>query len=155
MSVKSPFANHVRVRVNGLLYENGKLLLVKLNSPTRGEPFWTPPGGGVVFGESLEETLKREFIEETGLEIEINSLFYINEFVEKPWHAVEFYFLCTRIAGTSKKGSDPELLETHQIITDIRFIDISDEAVAIEPAFIRERFLRDFQDQTNTPLWIR
>lgn len=155
MSVKSPFANHVRVRVNGLLYENGKLLLVKLNSPTREEPFWTPPGGGVVFGERLEETLKREFIEETGLEIEINSLFYVNEFVEKPWHAVEFYFLCTRIAGTLKKGSDPELLETHQIITDIRFIDISDEAVAIEPAFIRERFLRDFQDQTNTPLWIR
>ena len=40
------------------------------------------PGGGVEYGEGLEDALKREFMEELGLDIELRSLFYVNEFFQ-------------------------------------------------------------------------
>jgi 8-oxo-dGTP diphosphatase len=45
---------------------NGKILLV--NSPWRG---WEYPGGLIEPGESFEAALKREILEESGVEIEI------------------------------------------------------------------------------------
>ncbi len=76
-----PFAGRVRVRVNGLLVKDRTLLLVKLNSKTRPEPFWIPPGGGVEFGESMEDTLVREMKEETGLEVNVGNLRYTSEYI--------------------------------------------------------------------------
>lgn len=54
------------------IVKNEKVLLVKHSSslkPDYGD--WLLPGGSVKTGESLENALKREIIEETGLEIEI------------------------------------------------------------------------------------
>ncbi len=41
--------------------------------------FWTFPGGGVHLHETLEEALKREWLEETGFEIDVKRLLYVIE----------------------------------------------------------------------------
>lgn len=40
------------------------------------------PGGGNELGEGLSDTLRREFLEELGLEIEVMALYYINDFLQ-------------------------------------------------------------------------
>jgi 8-oxo-dGTP pyrophosphatase MutT (NUDIX family) len=46
-----------------------RLLLFGYRNPISGEEFWATPGGGMEPGESLEDTARREFLEETGHEV--------------------------------------------------------------------------------------
>lgn len=57
------------VRAYGILVHSGRVLLVRSSSPSITPPVWWLPGGGIGFAESPEETLRREFREETGLTI--------------------------------------------------------------------------------------
>ena len=52
------YGSRVRVRVCGLCWKEDKLLMVKHKSLQK-EGFWSPPGGGIDFGQSIEETLKK------------------------------------------------------------------------------------------------
>jgi 8-oxo-dGTP pyrophosphatase MutT (NUDIX family) len=47
---------------------DGRVLLVRFVNPDTGEEFWTTPGGGLGPGESMDDALRRELREETGLE---------------------------------------------------------------------------------------
>jgi ADP-ribose pyrophosphatase YjhB (NUDIX family) len=60
---------HTSVRSYGILIRDGEVLLVRSSSPLITPPLWWLPGGGIDFAESPEETLLREFREETGLAI--------------------------------------------------------------------------------------
>jgi ADP-ribose pyrophosphatase YjhB (NUDIX family) len=60
---------HTSVRAYGILIRDGEVLLVRSSSPLINPPLWWLPGGGIDFAESPEETLLREFHEETGLSI--------------------------------------------------------------------------------------
>jgi ADP-ribose pyrophosphatase YjhB (NUDIX family) len=51
-----------------VLDPQGRALLVRFVNPDTGEHFWTTPGGGIDPGESLENAIRRELREETGLE---------------------------------------------------------------------------------------
>lgn len=90
-------------------------------------------------GESLEEALIREISEETELEIEKKQLLWIHEFIEEPYHAIEFYFRCDVVGGQLKKGFDPELELDQQMLLDLDFISFHDaKNLQIEPKFIKE-----------------
>ncbi len=135
----SQFSNKVRVRACAVIVQDSSILLAKINSPTRPEPIWMPPGGGVELGESLEEALHREISEETELKIQKEQLLWIHEFIEEPYHAIEFYFRCDIIGGELKKGSDPELELNQQMLLDLAFIPFDEiERYSIEPSFIKE-----------------
>jgi 8-oxo-dGTP diphosphatase len=99
MRAKEVFKDKVRLRVNGILQHDDAVLLVRLQSPVTDELVWMPPGGGVEFGESMTDALKREFCEETGLQVRVATLAFVNELIEPPFHAVEFYFNVHRAAG--------------------------------------------------------
>ena len=118
------FQGKVRVRACGLLIEQNKILLLKHDGLGPDGHLWLPAGGGVEFGQSAEETVVREYLEETGLNIEIVKYLFANEHIDEKHHAVELFFLVKRLSGELRLGSDPELKE--QILTDIHFFSDSD-----------------------------
>lgn len=60
--------NNIRVGCSVLIQHNNKLLLgIRDKEPNKGKII--TPGGGVELFESMENTVKREVLEETGLEI--------------------------------------------------------------------------------------
>lgn len=123
---RSIYRDQLRIRVCGLLLKEDTLLLAQLHSPVTGSLIWTPPGGGLQFGETMYECLKREFFEETGLKVEVNHLAHVNEMIHKPYHAVEFYFTVTRTGGSIKTGLDPEHADDEQLLRDIRWQPVKD-----------------------------
>ncbi|MGC3944836.1 MAG: NUDIX hydrolase [Chryseolinea sp.] len=111
------YGNRVRVRVCGLLHHRDRLLLV--NHSLQDRPiWWGPPGGGVEFGESLEDALKREFLEETKLSITVGQFAFGCEFLEGPLHAIELFFHVSKYEGSPETGQDPEM----PLIADVRFM---------------------------------
>ena len=55
-----------RLRVSAALRWQERLLLVRHEKP--GKEYWLLPGGGVKSGESLVEALRREMLEEVGID---------------------------------------------------------------------------------------
>lgn len=117
----NPFAQKVRVRACGIYIEENKILLLKHKGIGSGDFLWAPPGGGVEFGESLKEAIKREFLEETHLVVETNNFLFVNEHMDENHHALEFFFSVNKIAGKFKLGRDPELSKSSQMIQEGRF----------------------------------
>jgi 8-oxo-dGTP diphosphatase len=120
-SVYKAFGNKLRVRVCGLCVERDQLLMINHQGIREGGDFWAPPGGGLEFGETIEDSLRREFIEETGLVIDIDNFQFMCEFVHPPLHAIEMFFLVEIKRGTLKKGIDPEMKDK-QIIQEVKFM---------------------------------
>jgi 8-oxo-dGTP pyrophosphatase MutT (NUDIX family) len=59
----------VRDAVRALVLDpDNRVLLVRFVNPETGEHFWITPGGGIEPDESLENAIRRELREETGLE---------------------------------------------------------------------------------------
>lgn len=57
---------YTHLGVYGILVKEDRILLIrKARGPYQGK--WDLPGGSIEFGEEPEQTLKREFLEETGL----------------------------------------------------------------------------------------
>lgn len=126
------FGNALRVRVSGICMEGTKILLANHRSLRKDADFWSPPGGGMEFGQSAEENLKREFLEETGLTISIKKFLCVHEFLQPPLHAIELFFLVERMGGTLKTGVDPEMGKNDQIIQNVCFMDF-EELLALHP----------------------
>ncbi len=132
------YGNRLRIRACGLLIEKEELLMVNHQSISKHD-FWAPPGGGVGFGESIEACLVREMLEETGLKTEVLAFLFVCEFIEKPLHAIELFFLLRRIGGSLVTGHDPEMKMEDQIIQTVRFLD-TDEIRIMDPATLHGIF---------------
>ena len=68
----------IRIGVGAVVFRGDEVLLVKRGKP----PFqghWSIPGGGLEFGERLEDAVRREVMEETGLEITVGALIGVFE----------------------------------------------------------------------------
>lgn len=78
--------------------------------PLKG--YWSIPGGIVETGEKLAEGIRREVLEETGLDVEPLSIFEIFERIipdaeGKPeYHYVLIDYLCRRLGGEAAPASD-------------------------------------------------
>ncbi len=51
-----------------LLTPEQDILLMCIRPPEGGQPFWITPGGGLVEGELIEDGLRRELMEELGID---------------------------------------------------------------------------------------
>jgi ADP-ribose pyrophosphatase YjhB (NUDIX family) len=94
----------------GVLKKDNKILFVEYNDES-GQHF-ALPGGAQEIGESLAEAVVREFKEETTLDVKVNELLMIREFIltksetkswEKGVHQVEAIFLCDFIDADQKE----------------------------------------------------
>ena len=122
------YADRVRVRVGALLLDDDDaptaVLLAEHEGLWEEGAFWTPPGGGVEFGEPLAEALRREVAEETGVDVEVGPLRYVLDFVRPPLHAVSFYFSCRAPdLAAARLGTDPELGD-RQLLRALRLVPL-------------------------------
>ncbi len=69
------------VRVYGILMDSAQRILVS-DEFIRGEYFTKFPGGGLEFGEGTRDCLKREFKEETNLDVTIGEHLYTTDFFQ-------------------------------------------------------------------------
>ena len=120
------FGGNLRVRVCGILIEDNQVLMVKHRGLSEAGYLWAPPGGGLNFGQKTADCLINEFQEETGLDIEVLDLLFVNEYHNHPLHAIELFFEVQRTGGRITKGYDPELATNEQIIEEVRFFSEKD-----------------------------
>ena len=69
------------IRVYGILIDDQNRLLVS-DEFIRGAYITKLPGGGLEQGEGTRECLKREFMEETGLDVTVGDHFYTTDFFQ-------------------------------------------------------------------------
>jgi len=102
------------VGVGGVVIENDRALLIRRGGePLRGQ--WSIPGGTLELGETLEQGVARELLEETGLEVcvlellEVFDRIFVDPAIDngKPrFHFVIVDYLCERLGGELCAGGD-------------------------------------------------
>ena len=113
------YKDKVRVRTCGILIEDNKILLLKHEGLGPAGYLWSPPGGGVEFGESAEDCIIREMKEETDLSVSIENFLFVNEYRDSKYHAIELFYKVTLLSGEVLLGKNPELND--QVLTEARF----------------------------------
>ncbi len=99
--------------VGALIFDEDRILLVQRGKePLRG--YWSLPGGAVETGEPLELALQREVLEETGLEVAVDSLAVVFERIMPDatgaceFHYVLIDFYCHSVGGSLQAGTDAD-----------------------------------------------
>ncbi len=97
-----------KLTVDAVIILNGKIVLIKRKRPPYKGKF-ALPGGFVDIGETTEEAVAREVLEETGLSIEIVKLLgvYSNPSRDPRGHNVSVCYL-TKGKGNPKADSDAD-----------------------------------------------
>jgi len=101
-----------RIRVAALIVEDGRILLVRHEKESRS--YWLLPGGGLDYGESLSDALRRELYEEIRVEIEPGPLVFVSETIapDNTRHTVQMVFRARIIKGAPTLGEDHRVVET-------------------------------------------
>src|SRR5438132_12972893 len=119
---------HVRVAAKAIVIRDGRVLVTR-NMDDDG-PFFLLPGGGQEHGETLPEALRREFMEEVGVPIEVNELVLVRDYIarnhefddEDDVHQLELCFRCTLgAAEIPVNGPHPD---TWQV--GVEWLDLAD-----------------------------
>lgn len=113
------YEGKVRARVCGILIQDSRVLLLKHLGIGAAGYLWAPPGGGIDFGLSAEECLKKEFAEETGLKVSVSRFLLANEYRGTRHHAIELFFEVRQTGGVLQLGTDPEVPASEQILTEL------------------------------------
>lgn len=103
-----------RIAVSGILKQKNSFLVAK----DAYSKLWEIPGGGVQIGETLKDALRREFLEETGIEVVVDNFinyqesYFYAEDRDQAWQIVRHYFCVTQIGGQiNKQGNGKEICE--------------------------------------------
>lgn len=140
-----------RVSVRGIVLNEGKLLCVRLGpNPASGRTtntdYWCLPGGGLDEGESLLDGVKREMIEETGIQPVVGNLLYIQQFTGSGKEHMSLFFQITN----AQDYLNIDLSKTTHGQTEIAEIGFVDPAKTyILPEFLTQDDLQQMIDSNG------
>ncbi len=119
------FSKHWDVGVTGVVVRHSEVLYVQRNyEPSKGT--WTLPGGFAEHTETLDEAVKRELREETGIEVLVKGVIGVRTRYTEKHGAVLVIFRCELTAG--------ELQADNYEISAAEFLD-AEQIRALEPVF--------------------
>ena len=116
--MKRDYPERPIIGVGAVIVRDGRALLVRRDSePLRGE--WSVPGGMLELGETLHEGVRREALEETGMEVEPGEVLDVFDSIftdplgRTEYHYVLIDYLCRALSGEAQPGSD---------VSDVRWV---------------------------------
>lgn len=133
------------IRVYGILIDEQRRVLVS-DEFIRGNYFTKFPGGGLEFGEGTRDCLKREFMEETGMEVTVGAHIYTTDFFQisafnnRDQIISIYYFVHTDQAGSLETKTRPFDFAPHQVADSsiesevfrwIEWDDLNDTSVSL------------------------
>ncbi|MEG0985677.1 MAG: NUDIX domain-containing protein [Clostridia bacterium] len=138
----------IRNSAKALVIKDGKILLNRCRS--RYGAYYALPGGGQKVGETLEEAIRRELLEETGVSVMPQRMAGVYEQVTQrrdgvPDHKVYFFFLC---ALTNAENKKPTERDAYQLYSE--WVDLGEAAVGrLFPRTVRDNLLRMIYGDTT------
>ncbi len=99
----------IELRAAGLWVRDGAALLVEHEK--RGERYWVLPGGHVEEGETLAQTVAREFLEEVGIAVRVGPLLWVNDILRPYRTGVDIYFA----VEPEDAGAEPRQIATGSV----------------------------------------
>lgn len=109
----------MRVAVDGVVEHDGQILLIEYADARLGH-HWGLPGGGVEPGETIQQALRREVLEETGAPVIVGRLLLVNEVdpardgtLYSDEHELRLIFHC--ILQTDQAWCEPTLPDPEQL----------------------------------------
>ena len=109
--MKRDYPDRPIIGVGAVIVRDGLALLVRRNTePLKGE--WSVPGGVLELGEKLRDGVRREVLEETGLEVEPGEVLEVFDSIfsdeqgRTQYHYVLIDYLCRVISGEALAASD-------------------------------------------------
>lgn len=116
--IKKVPKNKFRFRVSGyaIIIHDKKILLVN----TRSSGKWFFPGGEVEIGEKIEDTVKREVKEETGIDIEVKNFltfketFFYYDPRDEGYHNYSLFFICQPLSFDLSEEFQPDFDEAEK-----------------------------------------
>ncbi len=132
-----------KVRVGVVVLQDERILLVRQNN----RDFWVLPGGTLEVGERLDACAVREIKEETNLDIVIEKLLGVSDFVQPKGHTVDVFFLGRYTGGELQ-------METTENLNEIGFFTYDQfQAMAVQPALaataIAQAWEKNFKNITG------
>ena len=135
------------IRVYGILVNEQRQVLVS-DELIRGNRYTKFPGGGLEYGEGTRDCLKREFMEEMNLKVEVDSHLYTTDYFQEsafhPGHQIIsiYYFvhpleeISVRLSNVAFDFDEQQMIiyNKENEIETFRFIDwnnLSEESVTL------------------------
>ena len=149
--------NRFTIRVYGILLDEEKRILVS-DEFIRGDYFTKFPGGGLEIGEGTRDCLKREFKEETGLDVTVGDHIYTTDYFQpSAFNANDqiisiYYFVQAERLNTLQVKTKVFDFELHQIADPqgqsevlrwIEWNDLTEASVSLPIDKIVVRMLKD------------
>ncbi|SDW33597.1 ADP-ribose pyrophosphatase YjhB, NUDIX family [Marininema mesophilum] len=137
----------IRNSAKAILIHENKLLVIKHKD--QDGIFYLLPGGGQIPGETLPETVKRELLEEAGVEVEVSKVILLREcFIDQDFHRVEFMFTC----GLKRENSKYLKQDREQI--GVEWLSIQElKSFPLYPVSLREAILNYYNGRSNLPIY--
>jgi len=136
----------IRTSAKAIIVNNKRILLIRKEQDEK--VYYTFPGGGQNHNESLEETVKRECLEEVGYDVLVGDIIFIRDYIANnhefrdkspDFHQLEMMFECTVL----NINDQHEITEADENQTGMVWLSVDEIPTAnIYPKAIRKSLVK-------------